>query len=206
MPVFKTGRMEILSEILTYRIADRLYLNITNRCTNRCVFCIRDTKEGVGYHLWLQREPSAAQVIEAAGDIRGYSEIVFCGYGEPLLRYDLVREVAKELKSRGAVVRINTNGQASLLHQQDVARGLCGLVDTINISLNAHSPEKYMELCRPAPGEKAYPALLDFAWECKKYIPRVVLSVVDWPGVDIDKCREIANTLGVEFRLRTYSG
>lgn len=193
-------------QIITYEIDDRLYLNITNRCTNKCVFCIRDTRDGVGYNLWLKREPSPAEVIEAAGDVRGYSEVVFCGYGEPLLKYDLVREVAGELKARGAMVRINTNGQASLLHNQNVARGLHGLVDTINISLNAHSPEKYMELCRPAFGEKAYPALLDFARECKKYIPGVVLSVVDWPGVDVDVCRKIASSLGAGFRLRTYSG
>jgi len=193
-------------QVLTYEIGDRLYINVTNRCCNNCVFCIRRTEKGVGYNLWLEKEPAAEEIIKSAGDAGRYSEVVFCGYGEPLMRLDVVKEVAAELKSRGAVLRVNTNGQASLQLGKNVPVELRGLVDTVNISLNADTPEKYVELCRPALGAKAYPALLDFARECKLHIPRVVFSVVQWPGVDIEKCREIAHSMGVEFRLRKYSG
>lgn len=193
-------------QTLTYQIQDRLYINITNRCSNNCIFCIRKTKGGVGYNLWLEREPTAEEIIKSAGDVSSYSEIVFCGYGEPLMRFETIKEVAKALKEKGAFLRVNTNGQASLLYKRNIPRELNGLMDVVSISLNAHAPENYMELCQPALGEKAYPAVLEFVRECKLYIPQVVLSVVKWPGVDVAKCSEIARSMGVDFRVRTYSG
>ncbi|MDD4169772.1 MAG: TatD family nuclease-associated radical SAM protein [Desulfotomaculaceae bacterium] len=193
--------------VYAYTIGDTLYLNITNRCTNDCVFCIRRTKEGVCYYdLWLEKEPSLDELLEAAGDVRRYREVVFCGYGEPLIRIDLVVEAARALQSQGVPVRINTNGQAGLYHGRNIAAELAGLIDVVSISLNAADSGQYATLCQPQQGEKAFPAILEFAGQCKKYIPQVILSVVRWPGVDIDGCREIARTLDVELRVREPDG
>lgn len=189
-------------QILAYKLGQNLYLNVTNRCTNNCLFCIRHTPSGIGYDLWLVREPSAEEVIKAVKDPLAYREVVFCGYGEPLLRLDLVREVAAWLKKKGAMVRVNTNGQANLIFGRNVVPALKGLVDTVSISLNAHAEEVYRKVCRPSFGEKAYGAVLEFARACVGEIPRVVLTAVEWPGVDAQKCREIARSLGAEFRLR----
>ncbi|AQS59116.1 TatD family nuclease-associated radical SAM protein [Desulforamulus ferrireducens] len=192
---------------LSYQIGDALYLNITNRCSNNCAFCIRDTAEGVGYHLWLQKEPTAEEILATIENPSQYREIVFCGYGEPLCRLEIVKEVAAALKERGArSIRINTNGQANLFYGRNIVPDLAGLVDVISISLNAHNAATYVELCRPQQGEEAYYAMLNFAKKCVGVIPRVVLSVVEWPGVDVEACRAIARDLGAEFRLRKYSG
>ncbi len=205
--VIDRGENFLKEFILTYNIEDRLYLNITNRCTNNCAFCIRNTSRGVGYNLWLQREPGAGEVIGSLGDLGPYSEIVFCGYGEPLIRLDLIREVAAHIKKEyGKPIRVNTNGQADLIHGPGSAGTLGGLVDRINISLNAQNSEKYVEICRPVFGDKAYESVVKFAKSCVGIIPEITLTVVDWPGVDIEKCRELANRLGVGFRLRKYSG
>lgn len=189
-------------QILTYTLGQNLYLNVTNRCTNNCLFCIRHTPGGIGYNLWLEREPSVGEVVDAIRDPLAYREVVFCGYGEPLLRLDLVREVAAWLKKRGATVRINTNGQANLVFGQNIVPSLKGLVDAVSISLNAHAEDVYRKICRPSFGEKAYGAVLEFARACAGEIPKVILTAVEWPGVDMEKCREIARGLGVEFRLR----
>lgn len=192
--------------ILTYNIGDRLYVNVTNRCTNNCTFCIRKSERGVGYNLWLEREPDAGEVISSLGDLNPYSEIVFCGYGEPLIRLDLVKEVSGHIKrNHGKTVRVNTNGHADLIHGQGSILNLRGLVDRINISLNAQNTASYLEICRPSFGEAAYEAVIDFTKSCVGIIPEITLSVVQWPGVDVEKCREIAGKLGVGFRLRIHS-
>lgn len=194
-------------QVLAYRLGGAIYLNITNRCTNDCLFCIRRTREGLGSHnLWLIREPELDELLAAAGDVRPFREIVFCGYGEPLIRAGLVAEAARELRKQGRPVRVNTNGQANLLHGRNILPELAGLVDVVSISLNTAEPGQYMEICRPQHGEQAYEALLAFINESKKYIPRVVLTAVTWPGVDLDKCLALARQLGVDFRVRRLSG
>ncbi|MBO8138083.1 MAG: radical SAM protein [Desulfotomaculum sp.] len=194
---------------VAYKIGDSLYLNITNRCTNNCVFCIRRTKKGIGYDLWLPHEPNLQELLDQVGDPSRYKEIVFCGYGEPLIRLELVTAAAAELKKKGAKqIRVNTNGHANLIHQRNIVPELTGLIDVISISLNAHNASTYAELSSPlnySPDE-AYSAVLEFTRHCKKYIPKVVVTVVKWPGVDIEACRSIAEELGVEFRVREFYG
>lgn len=193
--------------MIAYTLGDSLYLNITNRCSNACSFCIRNTADGVGGHyLWLSSEPSAEEIIQAIGDPSGYKEVVFCGFGEPLMRVDAVRDVAAYIKSRwpNMPIRVNTNGHANLIHGRNVVPELKGLIDVMSISLNAESAGKYVAMCRPRFGAEAYQAVLDFARECKGVIPKVVLSVVDVPEVDVESCRRIAEELGVEFRVRHY--
>ncbi|WP_031513935.1 TatD family nuclease-associated radical SAM protein [Desulfofalx alkaliphila] len=194
---------------VAYKLGNSLYLNVTNRCSNDCVFCIKKTNKGIGYDLTLSEEPSLQSLLNAVGDPLGYDEIVFCGYGEPLTRIELVIAASKELKRLGAKsIRINTNGQANLIHGKNVVPELAGLVDVVSISLNAQNATAYGELSQPLKvnPEEAFEAVLEFARECKKHIPRVVLSVVKWPGVDIAACGRIADDLGVDFRVREYMG
>ncbi len=197
--------------IITYELGKSLYINITNRCTNCCSFCIRKNADGVGsgIDLWLEREPSVDEIIEdiRKRDISTYKELVFCGYGEPLMRTDDIIEVCKKLKSKYSIpIRINTNGQANLIYGKDITPQLHGLVDYISISLNAKDGQAYQALCQSQYGEKAFAAILDFAEKCKQYIPKVVLTVVDvLPEEDIQACREIARRIGVDFRVRHYA-
>jgi TatD DNase family protein len=191
---------------IAYAIRNSLYINLTNRCSNVCAFCMRETYPIVkGHHLGLKREPTADEVISAIGDPGGYDEIVFCGYGEPTERLDVLTAVAQFLKSRGKRIRLDTNGHGDLIHGRPIIRELQGLIDTICISLNAETAEKYEEICKPVFGKKTYPALIQFIKDAKCVIPTVLVSIVDIPGVDVEKCRKIAEELGVDFRIRKYN-
>lgn len=195
---------------ITYPIGDSLYLNITNRCTNECPFCIRNKSRSFNqkYELWLDKEPTAEEVLAAIGDISQYKQIVFCGYGEPLIRLETVKEVASKLKlgirHSAFGIRVDTNGTANLFWGKNILPELKGLIDIISVSLNAESAEVYERICRPLFGSRTYPAIIEFIKEAKKYIPEVEATIVDLPTVDKEKCRQIAADLGVKFRVRPY--
>jgi len=159
-----------------------------------------------GYNLWLKKEPTTEEVIEEIGDPSPYREVVFCGYGEPLIRFDVVKEVSLWLKEKGSWVRVNTNGLANLYHGRNVLPELCGLVDAVSISLNAENAQKYYRICRPQFGPESYQHLLEFIRESIKYIPKVKVTVVDIPQIDVKECRRIADELGVYFEVRAYGG
>ena len=193
-----------MDHVFTYQLGDSLYINLTNRCTNDCDFCVRHQPNGIGdYDLWLTREPEAAEVIALIPDPTQYRQIVFCGYGEPMIRLDALKEIAAYVKEKGGQVRINTNGQANLIHGRDVTGELAGLVDEMNISLNASDAEKYQAMCHSEFGEAAFEGLLDFAARAAKVVPKVVLSVVDVIGEEeIARCRKAAERIGVPLRVR----
>jgi len=188
-----------------YIYNDKLYLNITNQCTNNCCFCIRNSNYGVGHDLFLDREPTAAEILDAIEKLQVSDEVTFCGFGEPLLRPEIISEVAKKIKKKyGSKIRINTNGLAEKALNKKILPSLEGIVDTISISLNAHDAETYCKVCSPQTGRDSYQAVLDFARESKKYIPHVVLSVVDIPEVDTEKCKQVSEALGIELRIRNF--
>jgi TatD DNase family protein len=203
--LFGVGEVDQASKI-AYRIRNSLYLNITNRCSNRCTFCAKFRDFNVkGHQLKLDHEPDFAEVVAAIGDPTGYEEVVFCGYGEPLLRLDLIKQVASWLKERGIQVRINSDGQANLVHQRNILPELEGLIDEISISLNAPNNSDYQRICQSCFGEQGYVALKEFIREAPRYIPKVVASAVTVPGIDIAACEQLATELGVEFRTRIYN-
>ena len=201
---------------ITYPIRDSLYVNLTNACTDRCVFCaLSDDQfwkgEGTspfvkGHHLRMARDPSVEEILADAGDPSGYREVVFCGYGEPVIRLNELKESARRLREKGARwIRLNTNGHANLIHKRPVARELKGLVDEISVSLNTPNAQQYLEICRPAFGLETYDSIKQFIRECRDEGLKVVATVVAMPEVDTEACRRIAEEeLKVAYRVRTY--
>ena len=196
----------------TYRVKDGLYVNLTNRCPCACTFCIRQNGSSAygSDSLWLEREPTADEVrasIEAnLGDCK---ELVFCGYGEPTERLDVLLEIATwfRMAHPEVPIRVNTNGLSDLIAGEPTAHRFKGLVDTMSISLNAPTAEEYAALCCPKFGAAAYQAMLKFAEEVKQYVGTVVLSVVGTDALTPEKeaaCRRIAASLGVALRVRHF--
>lgn len=201
-----TKRLFNIGEIpegeIAYRIRENLYLNITNRCTSKCIFCVRFNTDFVkGHNLRLKDEPSEDELKNAVGNPTQYKEVVFCGYGEPLLRLDIVKSVASWIKENGGRVRINTNGHGNLIHKRNILPELQGLIDSMSVSLDAQDEKTYQKICRPA-FKNAFNEVLNFIREAKKYIPDVQATVVVAEGVDVRKCREITDSLGIKLRVR----
>jgi cyclic pyranopterin phosphate synthase len=196
---------------LTYWRGSSFYINPTSRCMNDCLFCVRHFGEGVfGFDLVLDEDPSPEDLVKAIEnnwDLE-FDEVAIVGFGEPLLNLDAVLSATIRAKELADVpVRMNTNGQALLLHPtREVARELAEAgLDRIQISLNAPDPDTYLQLCQPKLGRGAFESILEFTELCKQLM-RVELSAVDIPGVDIDACRGIAERLGVDFRVRVFKG
>ena len=188
---------------IVYPYGENIYINQTNVCTNACVFCIRRGNSGLGgYSLWLEEEPGAEEILQALDKSEKPGEAVFCGFGEPLFRLGRVLDIARGLQERNWRVRINTNGHADLIHGFDTTPRLEGLIDAINVSLNAQDESTYCRLCNPLFQGRAYPALQQFAERVRDHVPEVILSVVDHPLVDLSACQRIAEKMGVNFRIR----
>ncbi|MBC3888516.1 radical SAM protein [Acetobacterium paludosum] len=193
---------------ITYELGKSLYVNMTNRCSNACTFCIRrdePTVNGVD-DLWLEKEPTKEEVLEdiLKRDLSQYKELVFCGYGEPSYRLDEICEIAKDVKKRYPIpTRLNTNGHGNLIFKKDMTPYLKDAIDVVSISLNAKDKQEYDTLCRPV-FEDAYEALLDFARLAGRYT-KVVLTIVDiLPEEDQEACRRISNSVGADLRIRSY--
>lgn len=199
--LFKLG-LEDAARI-AYEIRDSLYLNITNRCTNSCDFCIRTQTPFVkGHNLKLDREPAAEEVTSAISDPERHKEIVFCGYGEPTTRLEVIKEVSRELKKRGVKIRLVTNGHGDIINSRPIAKELAGLVDMVSVSLNADTESKYINICKPEFGQGTYKHVLSFIKDCAANNIETEVTCLDLPGVDIKKCEQIAKGLGANFRLR----
>lgn len=191
-----------------YFVDNKPYLNITNKCSNDCDFCIRHDRQSMdGQRLWLTDQmPSAQKIIDSfPADLDYKQEFTFCGFGEPTENLPAFLDVGKFIKSKGGKVRLNTNGQSDLINGRSTAKEICEVADSISISLNDCTAEEYDRLCHCKFGLKGFDALLKFAEECGKCGCSVAMSVVDVIGEEkIQKCREICEKLGVKLRVRTY--
>jgi TatD DNase family protein len=192
--------------VFTYQLGQALYINVTNRCNAKCTFCKRKENPVLrGYNLGMERseEPSADVYIKEIGDPKKYSEIVFCGYGEPTIRWNIVKDISKYVKANGGKTRINTNGHGNIINKKDIAPEMKGLIDVISISLNTFDPKQYAELVGV---ETSYfDEMIDFAKKSKQFVEKVVMSIVSIDEVDIEKARKITEEeIGAEFRVREF--
>lgn len=197
--------------VILYKVHDNLYVNMTNKCPCSCTFCLRQTRdemEGSG-SLWLEREPSVDEVKAEFDkfDMSKYKEVVFCGFGEPTERlYDML-EVCKFVKEKyNMPIRVNTNGLADLIWEKDTAPDFKGLVDTVSISLNTPNPQRYLELTRSKFGIKSFDAMIKFAENVGKYVPKVVMSTVSTTLTEDEEkeCAKICDSIGVTYRIRPW--
>lgn len=194
---------------ILYRYGNTYYINMTNRCPCRCVFCVRNSTPRLGDadNLWLDHEPSVDEIIAEmhSVDVSRSREIVFCGYGEPTERFDDLKECARRIKEEfKKPVRLDTNGLGNLINGRDIVPEMVGLIDSVSISLNAPNEEEYLEVTRSRFGPGSHQAVLDFIRECRELISGVTVSVV---GGSIsqeseDECSRMADGMRVAFRVR----
>ena len=198
--------MEIL-----YKVHNNLYVNLTNKCPCACTFCLRQNMDHVGESksLWLEREPSAEEVIAefAKFDMSRFNEVVFCGFGEPTQALDVLLRGAAYIKEHyGLPTRINTNGLGNLINGENIVPKMHGLIDTVSISLNTPNAEQYHRLVRSRFGEQSFDAMLDFARECVKEGMHVVMTTVDTTITqdEEEQCRRICEEIGAAYRIRPW--
>ena len=196
--------MEIL-----YKVHNNLYVNLTNKCPCACTFCLRQNMDHVGEskNLWLEREPSAEEVIAefAKFDMSRFNEVVFCGFGEPTEAFEVLKKVAAFVKETYHMpIRLNTNGLGNLVNGRDITPEMEGLIDTVSISLNTPNADRYHELVRSKFGDKSFDAMLDFARSSTKYVTNVVMTTVDTTITkeEEEECRRICDSIGAKYRIR----
>jgi TatD DNase family protein len=194
-----------------YWLDNTLYLNITNQCSNSCYFCLKRYKCGVGgFNLKLTHEPTFEEIITELAEVlytRNWDGLVFCGFGEPTERLDVLLEVTRWVRQhygRPLQIRLDTNGHGYELNgDRDVAAELKEAgIDKVSVSINAGDKETYVEICKPTfPG--AYESVLDFIRKAKLMF-EVEVSAVRVPEVDLAKVKAVADSLGIKFKVREY--
>jgi len=196
---------------ITYQVKNGIYVNITNRCPCDCTFCLRNNNDKVydSDSLWLEREPTVQEICDSIDtwDLDKYTEIVFCGFGEPTERLDALLKVAKYIKEKSNIkIRINTNGLSDLIWKEKTAPKLKGLIDAVSVSLNATNKEDYLKIVRSKFGIDSYDAMLEFTKDCVNYVPDVMMTVVDvvTSPEEQQRCLEICNSIGATLRIRPY--
>jgi TatD family-associated radical SAM protein len=198
---------------ITYEYGGNLYVNTTNRCDYNCTFCLRHNTASGGsiytHNLWLRREPTREEILASieGWDLSKYEQLVFCGFGEPSYRIDDICWVIDRLHEHGRrpFIRMDTNGTGCLIHGRDICPQFAGRFDKVSISLNNATAEQYDAVCHPQlPG--SYEAMKAFAKEVHRYVPQVMMTVVDTiPPEEIERCRRICeDELGAAFRVREY--
>ena len=198
-----------MADIL-YTYNNQVYANITNRCDCSCQFCIRSHRDSVGEaeNLWFKKEPDLKDIKAAIDnfDFTGYEELVFCGYGEPTCALENLLASAAYVKEKHNIkIRLNTNGLANLYHKRNIIPELAKVVDSVSISLNAPTAEKYQEITRPQ-FDNAFDAMLEFASLAKEAFSHTQLSIVDvLPEDEIKACQKLADERGIYLRIRKFA-
>ena len=208
-----------MTNTLVYLLDGKIYINLTNKCTNDCIFCLRKDKDDVvGQTLWLDNENSTAQDVIEQFELKRnelltvqnlpFTETIFCGYGEPMLKFDVLKEVAKYIKNNypNTKIRVNTNGHANFVYKRNVVPECKELIDEFSVSLNGSSAQEYNELSQPK-FENAYDEVKKFIKACSDEKISVVASVVEgYKGrhLDLKTCEQIANSLGAKLRVREW--
>lgn len=203
--------MRIMADIV-YTLEGGVYLNITNKCPCNCAFCIRSKGDAVGdaEKLWFDEEPTFEEIKKAIDDF-DFSKVdnaVFCGYGEPTNAYDNLLAAAKYLRSVNPDInlRLNTNGLSDLINGKPTAEELSENFDTISVSLNEPTSEKYDKITRNIYPGRAFDAMLEFTRECVKYCKDVRMTVVDVISEEeIEQARLVCESTGAKYKVRSFA-
>ena len=198
-----------MAQCITYTVGDGLYVNMTNRCTCDCDFCLRSLMDAVGdaESLWLEHEPAREEVLDSifSRDLPQYKELVFCGFGEPTLRADDLLWVARGVKLAmpSLPIRIDTNGHANLIAGGDITPKMAGVIDHLSVSLNYADATAYDLHMRSVFGEAAFDGMLEFVAKARCHVGKITMTVLaSLPPEETALCREIAGRLGADFRIR----
>ena len=206
----QNNQAENRKDTYVYVLDGNLYINLTNKCCNGCDFCVRNERSSYyGNYLWLRHgEPTAQQVIAALnglGDLKRFKEGVFCGFGEPTYRMEVMLAVCDYLHERGLSTRLNTNGQGNLVNKRDIVPEMKGKIDFVNVSLNASCAEKYQPMCRSQFGAAGFEGLIEFAKLCKKNDIACRFSIVDCIGEEeVEACKRLAQSVSIPLHIRKY--
>lgn len=197
-----------MADIL-YTYKNGVYVNLTNRCSCNCTFCVRTHQDGVNGEsvMWHDKEPDFDEVKKEidAFDFTGYEELIYCGYGEPTCALETLLASARYFKQNHTQkIRVNTNGLGRLYHGRDILPELNEVVDGYSISLNAPNAGRYDELARPS-FKNAFSELLNFARACKEAGKDVQFSVVTVISEEeIEQCRKISDEMGIRLKVREF--
>ena len=201
---------ESRKDTYVYTLDGNLYINLTNKCSNGCDFCVRNERTSYyGNYLWLKKgDPTVEKVIAQAngfGDLKRFKEVVFCGFGEPTYKVAEMVALCDFFHERGLKTRLNTNGQGNLINKRDIVPELKGKIDFVNISLNASCAEKYQKICRSQFGENGFQGLIDFARQCRVNGVACRFSIVDCIGEEeVEACKRLAASVNVPLYVRDY--
>ena len=193
-----------------YVLDGNLYINLTNKCSNACDFCVRNERTSYyGNYLWLKNgDPSAEKVIAVAngyGDLTRFKEAVFCGFGEPTYKVAEMLALCDYFHEKGLKTRLNTNGQGNLINKRDITPELKGKIDFVNISLNASCYEKYQPICRSQYREAGFESMIEFAKLCRRNGIDCRFSIVDCIGEEeVQACKYLAESVKIPLYVRKY--
>ena len=187
-----------------------MYINLTNKCSNGCDFCVRNERSSYyGNYLWLRNgDPTVEGVIAAAkgfGDLSRFKEVVFCGFGEPTYKMAEMLALCDFFHEKGLKTRLNTNGQGNLINKRDIVPDLKDKIDFVNVSLNASCVEKYQPICRSQYGESGFAGMIEFAKLCRRNGVPCRFSIVDCIGEDeVEACKRLAESIKIPLYVRKY--
>ena len=203
-------REENRKDTYLYTLDGNLYVNLTNKCSNACDFCVRNEKSSYfGNYLWLRNgDPTAEKVMAVAngyGDLSRFKEVVFCGFGEPTYKVAEMVALCDYFHEKGLKTRLNTNGQGNLINKRDITPDLKGKIDFVNISLNASCYEKYQPICRSQYREAGFEGMIEFAKLCRRNGIDCRFSIVDCIGEEeVQACKYLAESVKIPLYVRKY--
>ena len=206
----KQKQEENRKDTYLYMLDGNLYVNLTNKCSNGCDFCVRNERSSYyGNYLWLRHgEVTVEKVIAQAksfGDLKRFKEVVFCGFGEPTYKVAEMAELCDYFHEKGLSTRLNTNGQGNLINKRDIVPDLKGKIDLVNVSLNASNKEKYQKICRSQFGENGFDGMIEFAKSCKREEVAVRFSIVDCIGEEeVNACKKLCESINIPLYIRDY--
>ena len=201
-----------MSNNYVYLLYGKIYINLTNLCTNDCVFCIRSIKDDVvGANLFLDNEKVDIEEVKKQLDAikpNDYNEIVFCGYGEPILKLEKLKTIAKYIREKYShlKIRINSNGHGNLIYKRNIVPEIKGPIDSVSISFNGENKAVYDELSQPKI-ENAYEGMKEFIKECVSAGIETTATIVTGYknyAVDLNNCKNQIENMGAIFRERPW--